>query len=81
MTMYNIEKLQNDKIVFTGCIVLCLEHLDTLIQAVTYIKKAITIKYHAMWTKDFTSSPPRLTQGGEEGTGQLEYRNTIASTF
>ena len=73
-------KITNDKIiiVLTGYI-LCLENLDTMVQPVTYIKKAITIKYNATWTIEFTSSPPMPAKGGEEGTRQQEYSNTIVS--
>ena len=68
----------NDKIVFTGYIIY-LEHLDTVIQPVTHIKKAITIKHNAAWMIEFTSSPPISANGGEECTRQLEYSNTMVS--
>ena len=66
-------KLQEDHL-------LCLEHLDTSIQPVTHIKKAITIKHNAMWITEFTSSPPFFAEGGQKFTRQLEYSNTMVST-
>jgi len=74
-----IEKLQNNKIAFTGYIILCLEHLDIIVKPVTQIKKTITIKYNATWTKDFISSLHTLAKGGEECTGQLEHSNAMVS--
>ena len=71
----------NDKIVFTGYIMLRLEHQDTVIQPVTNVKKTITIKYNAIWLIEFTSSPPILAKGGKECPGQLEYSDTMVSIF